>query len=230
MTQITDSYKQLFDKLIVTTSVGTWSIFETDPGSTFNKVDLIAPNLSFENYDSKGFLAKPNIFDENVTTKLQNSDCDGFSIAEDDKGSKFIFLTELKSKYNTDNLEKAYRQLIFSFLKAYELLSLCRGFDLDEFDVMMFICCHNAEKDKLTEVKSVAEKSHQLMQDKGTCTFKGKCLPLLVYNGELKTKFGQLPFLNDLELTDKIKAKDVRIKLVTGVDHLTPYAKCNLSI
>lgn len=232
MTTTSNSYLAMYDKMpCVSTTHGTWEVHEKSPSATFKKLLVLNPLLDYDIYDTDRFLTHPNILDSNVTTILQNKNCDGMALVEQDGGKRGIILVELKSGLSKNNLVDAYQQLVFSLLKATQLLSLCDDFSVTTYSPIVIIACHGAaNSDKMTELKDFANKHYQAMKESGECTFFGMCLPSLLTSGECTLEVRKMPYLNTLPLHENIRNCKVRLILVTAPDSTASETSIDLSI
>lgn len=82
-------------------------------------------------------------------------DCDGIILFEHD-GKKYMFLTELKSGFDTGGIYKAKRQIISSFLKTNALLHMSSCYRLEEYIIKGFIISHPPKKDFLVPLKDAS--------------------------------------------------------------------------
>ncbi|MCC8113291.1 MAG: hypothetical protein LIP03_04710 [Bacteroidales bacterium] len=77
-------------------------------------------------------------------------DCDGLTIFEHE-GQKYLFLTELKSNFDSKDLYHACEQLISSYIKINMVLSLLPTYEKEEFIVKGFIAMRPPNKDVLLD-------------------------------------------------------------------------------
>lgn len=232
MTVTSNSYLTMYDLMqCVTTAQGSWDVTESDANATFKKLTISNASQNYDVFDTVRFLQYPNIFDTvKVTTQLQNRNCDGMSLVEQNDGKRALVLVELKSTYSENNLLKAYQQLIFSLLKATQLLYLCDDFSLSTYIPIIIIGCHGvASEEKMVELKDFANKEYQTMKA-GKNTFFGKCLPSLLSTGTCTFRLGDLPFLDNLPLNKNLKCRNVRVVLAAGTDAISSSSTYNLTI
>lgn len=78
-------------------------------------------------------------------------DCDGIVLFEKE-GKKYMFLTELKSKFRTEDLYHAKTQIVSSFLKANMLLNISTCYLLKDYIIKGFIVGHPPMPDFLVNL------------------------------------------------------------------------------
>ena len=149
---------------------------------------------------------------ENRIRKDQNLDCDGAALLSDQRKKETrILLVELKSTLSTQNIAKAARQAVWSYLKINTFLQNCRSYNAPlALDIAICSEYYKDEKqekyfDKLYQ-KSLAEEEISL-EEKFVSRYineKGKFASL---------KLGDFWFLKSLPINDRIKEVKVQICL-----------------
>lgn len=95
-------------------------------------------NADFNHLDhslSKDFTS---FFQKAGAPGVLHHDCDGVIWFELD-GKKYMFFTELKSKFRTQDLLKAKMQIVSSFLKTNLILNLSIGYRTEDYIIKGFI-------------------------------------------------------------------------------------------
>lgn len=77
--------------------------------------------------------------------------CDGIHIFEHN-GEKYLMLSELKSKYSTDAIDKAKMQLIGSYLKLMAVLQVLQGFDVHDYHIFGVIAAYRPTEEMLSAI------------------------------------------------------------------------------
>lgn len=99
-----------------------------------------------------GFAGKLNSFASKSGHKrclLKN--CDGIHIFEH-KGEKYLMLSELKSTYNTEHIDKAKKQLIGSYLNLMAVLQVLQGFDVHDYHIFGVIAAYRPTEEMLSAI------------------------------------------------------------------------------
>lgn len=111
-------------------------IIEHEPDAKVKKVTWCGADFHHMDHqmakDMKGF------FDMAKSPEVFRHDCDGIIWFEKD-GRKYMFLTELKSNFDTSKLNEAKTQIVSSFLKTNMLLHLSTVYRLEDYTIKGFI-------------------------------------------------------------------------------------------
>lgn len=86
--------------------------------------------------------------------KILYKDCDGIIMFEHD-GKKYMFLTELKSTFDTNQLLKAKKQIISSFIKTNMVLNLSACYHLEDYIVKGFVISRPPTSEFLRNLRQV---------------------------------------------------------------------------
>lgn len=86
--------------------------------------------------------------------KILYKDCDGVILFEHD-GKKYMFLTELKSTFDTTQLMKAKTQIISSFIKTNMILNLASCYHLEDYIVKGFVISRPPTSEFLRSLRQI---------------------------------------------------------------------------
>lgn len=92
-----------------------------------------------------------SFFEKAGSPEVFKKDCDGIVLFEREN-KKYMFLTELKSKFGTEDLYKAKMQIVSSFLKVNMLLNLSTCYLLKDYIIKGFIVGHPPMPDFLVNL------------------------------------------------------------------------------
>lgn len=133
-----DDLKILFPKYSMEYCKGAVSI--TENSSSAKVKELIWSNSDFHKIDSTIVKDMKSFFETAKSSDIFFLDCDGIVIFEK-KGRKYMFFSELKSSFDTSDIDHAKDQIISSYLKINMLMHLLRCYNYDEFVIKGFIAC-----------------------------------------------------------------------------------------
>lgn len=125
-------------------------ILERDKGATFTSVDWT--NGYFMTFDPTIAKDMTSFFSKYKAPEVFRKDCDGVMIFEEND-KRYLFLTELKSSFDTTRVCEAKTQLLSSYLKINMLLNLTQGWKNEGTIVKGFIVSPAPNKDKRAEWK-----------------------------------------------------------------------------
>lgn len=83
--------------------------------------------------------------------------CDGIHIFEHN-GEKYLMLSELKSKYITDDIVKAKEQLIGTYLNLMAVLHMLQGFDVQDYHIFGVIAAYKPSNEALSAISKHDDK------------------------------------------------------------------------
>ncbi len=115
------------------------TIVESDRGAKVKSVTWY--NSDFQVIDPVIAKDMTSFFQQSDSPKIFHEDCDGIMIFEKD-GKKYLFLTELKSTFDSSDIFHASTQLVSSYLKINMLLHLLPCYRCEDFIVKGFIVSH----------------------------------------------------------------------------------------
>lgn len=123
---------------------GSVDILEHDAGALIRKV--VWKDADFQHMDHQLAQDMKSFFDLAGSPEVFMKNCDGIVLFEVD-GKKYMFLTELKSNFSTENLLKAKVQIISSFIKTNMLLHLSACYRLEDYIIKGFIVSYPPKRD-----------------------------------------------------------------------------------
>lgn len=125
------------------------SIKETSSQSKVK--ELIWTNSSFQCIDPTIVKDLTSFFQKAKASDIFHNDCDGITIFEEN-GKKFLFLSELKSNFDSGDVFHAREQIISSYIKISMLMHLLRCYNKEDFVVKGFIVGLPPNKDYLRDL------------------------------------------------------------------------------
>lgn len=205
--KIAESFKTIFDKAPCALKKDLCEIHEQNQAASFT-------NLTLVNEGEDIFLLENQFYKNshgrivNWSTKLDDLDSDGFLITEIN-GRKTIIVSELKSKLDSEDLLKAYKQIVYTYIKCYMLLSLCSWFQTADFDIVGIIACKPPKDEKQTIFLL------QLMNS-SPCDIEPdvRLMVKLFMEKHIKTSFGNIPFLKTMNLHNDLSCSSFRLYLL----------------
>jgi hypothetical protein len=130
---------------------GKVDIIETSPTAKVNKVTWINSDfITFPNAVVKNTRA---LFDNANSPKKLKKDCDGVILFEHE-GKKYIFLTEIKSTFGTQDLYKAKQQIVFTYIRMNMLMQLSQVYHIEDYIVKGFIVGNPPKGDFLSNINT----------------------------------------------------------------------------
>lgn len=115
---------------------GQVDVLEHDAGAAVRKVTWTSAD--FSHFDHSLAKDMTSFFQIAKSPDIFHLDCDGVVMFENN-GKKYMFLTELKSKFATQTLYHAKTQIISSFLKTNMFLHLSNCYKLEDYTIKGFI-------------------------------------------------------------------------------------------
>lgn len=184
--RLINNINALYNKAhFISSHKGLVSIYEPSNADT-KQVDVNKAGVDF-------FLLNQSFYktQTNITTDKSNlfhdSDCDGVIFYEEN-GQQNILTVELKSGFSGHEIQKGYKQIYFTLLKLYSLLSICDDFDFSNYQITAYLACQPV-KDKNEESKILQRLSEkQMAGDTLTITDKIMQNHLLANNKVVKCK------------------------------------------
>lgn len=203
-----NSIETIFDKSDNPFINNTWTIYEHEVGASFRTVTIRDIEPKSYSIDSDLYRNKFKKVFEN-SSKLNDNDCDGCAIIYHNE-KKYILLVEMKSKFDTNKISKAYKQALTTLLKNHMLFSLCDGYDVTEYDINILIAClqpDNNQKDWL---------SHQYMQMQNSQTYVQQdcCFATRLYfEKKIDTKMKDITFFQMYPFAAPISDLNIHITM-----------------
>lgn len=205
---ISDSFLQVFDKISNSVTANSCNVYEKQAGATMNRLIIVSKGSRMVCCDENAVKdMKPLTIHR--SSFLRDNECDGIVIVERSYPyiSKII-LADLKSGFDLSNIEKAYKQMFFSFLKLHAMLSLCDGYDVNSHEIEMITAC-KCMKDKNQEANVYKILNDRLKTDNKTARTFYK----LIDEGKACVKLADFPIDNMPPLNKDIFNKEIKLFL-----------------
>ena len=127
-----------------------------------------------------------------------------------------VIFAELKSKQTADNLNKAFKQVIFTFFKYHQLLSICADYDISKITIDFVLSCHSAEDEESSETYYEMQNEQMLMENGSTKQFVADMLPVLMKEKQYSFKLKDVDILDSYPLNQQITEKLINMHLATS--------------
>lgn len=211
---IVTSFGELFDKTLnpgfanygVTNDA--FEVKEHDPKASTKQLRVVKKGAAFASFNYMLVKSMDDISDKR-SSHLEDSDCDGVSFMSF-QGKNGLVFAELKSKFSTQKLFEAYCQMTFSFLKMHAMLSLCRGYSLEDLSLHFIAACQCFEdKDQEDGIYNRLSKEEQIDQT----TFVSRFIRRLIEQRNLTVRFGEIMAALNLPLNQSLADKQVILSL-----------------
>ncbi len=209
--EIAESFSSVFDKAPCVLIKSQCEIHEQNQGASFTNLKLVNDGEEIFLLDNKFYKnSHEKILD--WSSNLSDLDSDGFLITEI-KGRKSIVVSELKSALDSRDLLKAYKQIVFTYIKCYMLLSLCSTFQAEEFDIIGIIAC-KPPKDK--KQNDYLKDTYLQLMNSSLCSIQPdvRLMVRLFMEKHIKTKLGNIPFLKTMNLHNDLSSSSFRLYLL----------------
>lgn len=138
MLALEDFFKAVAPKYAAPQHKGSVEIIEHDKNPDIKVRKVTWTGADFDHFDHTLAKDLQSIFDTAGSPDAFKHDCDGIMLFEHG-GKKYMFLTELKSNFDTGKLHEAKTQIVSSFLKINMLLHLSLCYKLEDYIIMGFI-------------------------------------------------------------------------------------------
>ncbi len=146
---------------------------------------------------------------EKRSSLFEDYDCDGIAIKAF-QGHDGLVFSELKSRFSTQKVYEAFRQMTHSFLKMHAMLSLCKDYSLDDISLHFIAACQCFEdKDQEDGIYNRLSKEEQI----DDTTFVSKFMRRLIEQHELTVKFGEVATVWNLPLNQTLADKEIKLTL-----------------
>lgn len=158
LNSIHNSFKAIFPtehQNMLSWEYGKVTIQERDKIATFKEFTWEGDRfLSFNQEIAKDF---KSFFDKRNSVEIFHKDCDGVMMFE--KGeNQYMYLSELKSSFSTEQTAKAKKQILSSYLKFNLLLTLTQHWENENIITKGFIISPAPKKAFLSSLKRDAQK------------------------------------------------------------------------
>lgn len=201
---VINSIQSIFNKINIEVTTDNWTVTEIDSGASFNNLHIENFGMNFNIINNNIYQSMPNITTD-ISSKLRDLDCDGVAFTEIND-QKYIILSELKSKYDTNKLSKAYKQIIFTFLKLHMLFSICKEYNINDYKIIGIIACKPVTEEQKTSIE------HNLLWS------ENQFLNNLYYHNKSECTVENIDFLRTCNLHKNIATKRFTIFLQTASD------------
>ena len=186
----------------------SFEVRENEQGATVTLLRVNMPGADFISFNHQLVKGMKDLT-ETRSSSLSDSDCDGISFVEH-QGQDGIVLAELKSRFSTQHIKKAYEQLVFSFAKLHAMLSLCSEYVIDDLMLHFVVSCKCFENDNQEEgVMNNLLKAESVDSD----CFEAKFLRQLIKHHRLNIKIGEIASVYGLTLNPAVADKDITLAL-----------------
>lgn len=125
------------------------SVKETTPHSKVKEV--VWSNSCFQQIDSEIVKDMSAFFRKAQSADVFHYDCDGITIFEEN-GKKYMFLSELKSTFDSRDILHAREQIISSYIKINMAMNLLHCYNANEFIAKGFIVCLPHQKEYVRDL------------------------------------------------------------------------------
>ncbi|GHT39918.1 hypothetical protein FACS189437_04670 [Bacteroidia bacterium] len=139
--------KNLFPKYDMHYGRRVVSIWEKDANAKVNEVKWI--NSDFDYIDTEIVKDLTSFFRLSQSHEIFHKDCDGIIVLEEN-GKKYIFLSELKSSFDTSDLYSAMHQIISSYIKINMVLHLLINYRNSDYIFKAFIISLPPQRDYIS--------------------------------------------------------------------------------
>lgn len=210
MNSLSDNFTLLYNKVKgygFAETIDSWSVLEKDKGSKMDTLIVISKGV-FKSYDHRIFKNVERTTSQ-MSSYLKDYDCDGFSFLSNN-GSEHIIFVELKSRFDTKDIERAFHQIVFSFIKLHTWMSLCRGYKLSDLPMHLVVACKNFE-DANHKAGVINTISTQRLAGKKTIT--ASLLNKLINRKHIKVKLSEIDTFSHGIFPDEICNKEVDMYL-----------------
>ena len=186
----------------------SFEVREYEQGATVTLLRVNLPGADFISFNHQLVKGMKDLT-QTRSSSLLDSDCDGISFVEH-QGKDGIVVAELKSRFNTQHIKKAYGQLVFSFAKLHAMLSLCTEYDIDDLMLHFVVSCKCFENINQEEgVMNTLMKAESVDCD----CFEKKFLRKLIKHHRLVIKIGEIASIYGLTLNPVIANKEITLAL-----------------
>lgn len=223
--EIAESFSSVFDKAPCFLIKSQCEIHEHNQGASFTNLKLVNEGEEMFLFDNRFYKnSHEKIID--WSSNLSDLDSDGFLITEIN-GRKSIVVSELKSALDSRDLLKAYKQIVFTYVKLYMILSLCSTFQAKDFDIIGIIAC-KPPKDK--KQNDYLKDTYLQLMNSSLCSAQPdvRLMVRLFMEKHIKTKFGNISFLRAMNLHNDLSCSSFRLYLLMPDSYEKSELKVNL--
>lgn len=211
------SFLELFDKTTNSSFCGisygtdSFEVNEYDPNPSDVPLTHLQVNQEGAYFTSftHSLIKGMKCITETRSNHLLDSDCDGIAFVDHEAHEGLIF-AELKSRFNVSRIVKAYKQMVFSFLKMHAMLCLCKDYFIDKISLQLIAACQCFENtDQEDSVYDRISKA-ELLSD---LSFEGVLLRRLIEQRYVSIKLGEITDIWNLPLCDALTQKELILTL-----------------
>lgn len=184
-------------------------------GASFLHLYIQNEGTKLEKFDTnyvKGFGGST----KEVSSVLKDSNCDGVVLIKGKDEKLHVIFAELKSKQTADNLNKAFKQLIFTFFKYHQLLSICADYDISKITIDFVLSCHSADDNESAETYLDVQNEQMLMTDGSSKQFVSDMLPFLMRKKCYSFKLKDVDIISQYPFNQLITEKSINMHLATS--------------
>ena len=146
---------------------------------------------------------------ENRTSFILDSNCDGIAFFTHNVHEGLIF-AELKSRFSTQNVTKAFGQMIHSFLKMHAMLSLCKDYSIDTMSLQFIAACQCLEDENQRDgVYNFLDKA----ENSEDATFEGSFIRKLIEKHNIEVRLGDVTAIWGIPLNSSLTDKKLTLSL-----------------
>lgn len=222
--KLSDVFTTIFDKAAdrghAEECENRWYVEEYEQSATMNNLEIVSEG-HFLGFNHK--LVK--VFDEKISSKLENRNCDGIAFLNDTSNQEHLLFVELKSNFDTKKISEAFQQIIMSFIKIHMRLSICKNYNLDKIKVHFITAC-KCYKDEEQEINIKHRISQAQQLEKAT--FETKFLKPLLDNNNIKVRLSSFYDIQNLPFHDCICEKEVNMYLQMTQTHSDSSTSINI--
>lgn len=114
--------------------------------------EVIWTNARFQYIEPAIVKDMTSFFQQAQSPSIFHSDCDGIMLFDGNNGEKYIFLSELKSTFDSSDIYHAKDQIISSYLKINMVMHLLYAYNREDYIVKGFIFSYPPQKSYLQEL------------------------------------------------------------------------------
>lgn len=188
-----------------------FEVKEYDAGNSSVPMTLLRIEQTGVRFTSFNHLLVQGIKDITVkrSSFLLDCDCDGIAFMTDSINEGLIF-AELKSRFSTQNLDRAFMQMMYSFLKMHAMLSMCKDYSIDGIHVHFIAACQCFEDDIQEDV---VYNHLNKMESLEESSFDGLFVRKLIEKNTIKVRFGDMINLWNIPLNYDLANKQITLSL-----------------
>lgn len=177
---ICDDLRRLFPKY-VSTHYERDSVTIREREKAAKVRNVVWTNSCFQHIDPSITKDQSDFFRQANSSEIFHLDCDGITLFEAN-GRKYMFLSELKSTFDSGDIYHAKNQILSSFLKINMLMHLTIGYRIEDYIVKGFIFSRPFKKSYMIDLYRA-----QFTSPKRKYTTEAQFILDLCYHGHSRT-------------------------------------------